>query len=89
VRAGQPQAALNTAHQLQAELARRGTTDPAFDLIAATALFRLDDLAAADATAAGLTGSADPALVNAAWFLRGLIADAQANRSGWKRPRRR
>ena len=39
LRAGQPQAALETAHQLQAELARRGVDDPAFDLVPATALF--------------------------------------------------
>jgi hypothetical protein len=82
LRSGQPQAALDSAHELQAELARRGKTDPAFELIAATALFRLNDLAASDAAAAGLAGSADPALANAAWFLRGLIADAQANRPG-------
>jgi len=80
--AGQPQAALDTAHQLQAELARRGLNDPAFDLIRATALFRLNDLPAADATAAGLTRSGDPALANAAWFLRGLIADTRADRPG-------
>jgi tetratricopeptide (TPR) repeat protein len=85
LRSGQPQAALVTAHQLQAELARRGVVDPAFDLIAATALYRSEDLAAADATAAGLTGSADPALANAAWFLRGLIADTRADRPGLER----
>lgn len=82
LRAGQPQAALETARQLQAELARRGVADPGFELIAATALFRLNDLAAADATAAGLTGSTDASLANAAWFLRGLIADAKADRPG-------
>ena len=82
LRAGQPQAALDTAHELQAELGRRGITDPAFGLIAATALFRLNDLAAADATATGLTGSTDPALANRAWFLRGLIADTKADRPG-------
>lgn len=82
LRAGQPQAALDTAHQLQAELARRGLADAAFDLIAATALYRLNDRSAADATAARLTASTDPALANAAWFLRGLIADTQADRPG-------
>lgn len=82
LRAGHPQDALDTAHQLQAELARRGARDPGLDLIAATALFRLNDLAAADATAAGLTESTDPALADAAWFLRGLIADGKADRPG-------
>ncbi len=82
LRAGQTQAALETAHQLQAELARRGILDPAFDLVIATALFRLNDLAAADETAATLTASGDPAMANAAWFLRGLIADTKADRPG-------
>jgi hypothetical protein len=82
LRAGQPRAALATAHQFQAELARRGIADPAFDLGSATALFRLNDLAGADAVAAGLTGSAAPGLANAAWFLRGLIADRRGDRSG-------
>jgi hypothetical protein len=78
--AGQPRAALDTAHRLQAELARRGAADPAFDLVGAVALFRLDDLPGADALAAGLT--ADPALANAAWFLRGLIADTRGDGAG-------
>jgi hypothetical protein len=82
LRAGQPQAALDTVHQLQAELARRGLTEPAFNLIAATAQFRLHDLASADATAATLTAGPASPLSNAAWFLRGLVADAQANRPG-------
>jgi tetratricopeptide (TPR) repeat protein len=82
LRAGQPRAALATARRLQAELARRGISDPAFDLVAATALFRLDDLVAADTTAARLTGSPKPGLADTAWFLRGLIADRQGNRSG-------
>nr|WP_294521703.1 hypothetical protein [uncultured Rhodopila sp.] len=85
LRAGQPQAALDTARQIQAELARRGITDPAFDLIAATALFRLDDLAASDATAARLAASGDPAMANPAWFMRGLIADIHADRPGLER----
>jgi TolA-binding protein len=85
LRAVQPQEALDTAHQLQAELARRGLTDPAFDLVSATALFRLNDLPAADSIAAGLTRARDPALANAAWFLRGLIADDHADRPGLER----
>jgi hypothetical protein len=80
--AGQPQAALDTAHQVQAELARRGLVDPAFDLVCATALFRLEDLASADSIAARITGAGDPAIANSAWFLRGLIADARADRPG-------
>lgn len=82
MRAGHPRDAMQTAHALQAELARRGIVDPDFDLISATALLRMNDLSAADRMAAGLTGGQDPALANAAWFLRGLIADAHHDRPG-------
>jgi hypothetical protein len=85
MRAGQPREAMQTAHELQAELARRGIVDPAFDLIPAIALFRLGDLAGADRVAVGLTANHDPALANAAWFLRGLIADVQHDRAGLER----
>jgi hypothetical protein len=70
LRAGEPRPAMQTAKALQAELVRRGRADPAFDLISATALYRLDDLSGADRMAAGLTNGKDPALANAAWFLR-------------------
>ena len=63
------------------ELARRGIAEPDFDLITATAAFRLGDLASADRLAAGLSG-APPDLADAAWFLRGLIADARGDRPG-------
>jgi len=79
LRENQPNAAMATARELRAELARRGVADPAFDLITATALFRLDDLAPADRVAAPLTGGRDKALADAAWFLRGLIADKQGD----------
>jgi tetratricopeptide (TPR) repeat protein len=82
LRAGQPQTAMRTAADMRAELARRGIVDPDFDLISATALFRLHNLAAADQTAASLTGGRDPALANAAWFLRGLIADERGDPAG-------
>jgi hypothetical protein len=85
MRAGQPRESMRTARELQAELARRGVVDPAFDLISAIALFRLGDLAGADRVAAGLTANNDPALANAAWFLRGLIADMQHDRTGLER----
>jgi hypothetical protein len=80
LRADQPREAIRTAQELRAELARRGIVDPGFDLITATALFRLDDLSAADRIADGLTGSQNVALANAAWFLRGLIADLRKDR---------
>lgn len=82
---GRPRDAINTAHELQLELARRGVVDPDFDLIAAVAMFRLDDLASADRIAAGLTADRDTARANAAWFLRGLIADARNDRAGLQR----
>jgi len=82
LRAGQARDALATARELQAELARRDIADPAFDLVSATALFRLGELAAADEKAAGLTGSKDAELADAGWFLRGLIADRRDDRPG-------
>jgi hypothetical protein len=82
---GRPRDAINTAHELQLELARRGMVDPGFDLILAVALFRLHDLAGADRIAAGLTTDHDVARANAAWFLRGLIADAHNDRAGLQR----
>jgi hypothetical protein len=82
LRAGQAGPAMQTARELQAELARRGIKDPAFDLIVATALYRLHEPAAADAVAATLTGGKDVPLANAAWFLRGLIADERGDQPG-------
>jgi tetratricopeptide (TPR) repeat protein len=82
LRAGKPRDALSTASALRTELARRRIVDPAFDLISAVARFRLDDLAAADRIATGLTHAKDPTLANAAWFLRGLIADVHHDRAG-------
>ena len=85
LRAGKPKDAIQTAAALRAELALHGRVDLALDLVTATALFRLDDLAGADAAAAGLTGGKAEDLADAAWFLRGLIADARTDRSGLER----
>jgi tetratricopeptide (TPR) repeat protein len=82
LRAGQVAAAMQTAKELQIELARRGIRDPAFELITATALYRQNDPRNADAAAAALTDGKDVALGNAAWFLRGLIADERGDRAG-------
>jgi hypothetical protein len=82
IRAGQPRDAMRTAQVLQVELKRRGMVDPQFDLISAIALFRLHDLSASDRVAEGLTAGKDPKLADAAWFLRGLIADARNDRPG-------
>ena len=78
LRAGHPREAMQTAKSLQSELSRRGVIDPDFDLISAAALFRQGDLSGADQMAAGLTGKAT--LANAAWCLRGLIADTRDDR---------
>ncbi len=83
--AGHPAQAMQTTTDLQSELGRRGIVDPDFNLVAATALFRMDDLPAADRTAAAVTAGRDPALTNPAWFLRGLIADRQGDRSSLTR----
>ena len=85
LRAGEPAEALRTARTLQAELGRRGTNDPAFDLVAATAQFRLGDRDGADRLAARLTSGTTPALADPAWFLRGLIADERGDRAGLDR----
>jgi hypothetical protein len=82
IRAGQPRAAMKTARALRVELARRGIVEADFDLISATALFRLHDLSAADRMAATLTTGKNTGLADAAWFLRGLIADARHDRPG-------
>jgi tetratricopeptide (TPR) repeat protein len=82
LRAGRAQDAMRTAQELQAELARRGIADPDFDLITATALFRLGELPAADRMAAALATDKDAGLADAGWFLRGLIADKTGNRAG-------
>ena len=85
LRAGHSAEALRTARELQAELARRSVVDPAFELVVATALFRQNDAAGADRTAERLTQGRTPALADAAWFLRGLIADARQDRPGLDR----
>jgi tetratricopeptide (TPR) repeat protein len=82
LRAGRARDALRTAQDLQAELARRGIVDADFDLISATALFRLGEFPAADRMASALTGDKDPARADAGWFLRGLVADASGNAPG-------
>jgi hypothetical protein len=85
LRAGHPRDAIGTVQELRTELARRGIVDPGLDLISATALFRLNDLSAADRAAVELTRGDNAELANAAWFLRGLIADMRRDRLGLER----
>ena len=79
LRADHPAAALQTSREVQAELARRGSDDPGFTLIIATALFRTGDAAGADRLAARLADRRTTGLADQAWFLRGLIADARGD----------
>jgi hypothetical protein len=81
LRAGDSQGAITTAREVQQELARRGRGDPGLDLVVATALFRQNDAAAADRIAAQLAAGSDKAVADAAWFLRGLIADSRGDRA--------
>ena len=53
LRENRPKAAMATAQEIGAEIARRGVVDPALDLITATALFRLDKPDAADRVGSG------------------------------------
>src|SRR5690242_12827315 len=77
--AGQPEAALITAREIEAELMRRsnnpgGATLAVLRLAEAIALYRTDQLAAADAVATQIETGSDAVSARAA-FLRGLIAD--------------
>jgi hypothetical protein len=83
LRANQPEAALATARQAQAELQRRGSASfPALDLAAATAQYRTGDIAGADLAAAKLQASGDADVIASANFLRGLIADDRNDAAG-------
>ena len=79
LRDNQPTAALATAQQIRAELARRGRTDAGLDLVTATGLFRAGRLEEADRWAGRLNGTTPVA--NRARFLRGLIADERGDRA--------
>lgn len=80
IRVGHPRAAIMVAHEVHDELARRGRSDRGLDLVTATALFRIGDLAEADRLATRLTEGGDRRLSDSAWFLRGLIADMRGDR---------
>jgi len=84
--AGQPEAALVTVREVEAELMRRSTNPGAaalavLRLAEAIALYRTDQLAAADAVATRLETNSDAASARAT-FLRGLIADDRADVAG-------
>lgn len=76
LRANRPQDALATTQQARAELVRRGSRPfPALILAEATALYRLERRADADALAAEIEAMGDGDAAAGASFLRGLIAD--------------
>jgi len=88
-RAGQPDAALETARSLRAELAPRGASSfPELDLVEATAVYRTGNKAQADAVAARVQTSGDADAASRASFLRGLIADDTGDVQGLTAARR-
>ena len=80
---GQPDAALKTVSETEAELTRRGITPlPALQLAEAVALYRTGQSVQADVLAARVEGTTDREAAARASFLRGLIADDAGNDAG-------
>jgi hypothetical protein len=76
LQANDPAAALKTAHEIEAELSRRGAAPvAALQLAEAVALYRLQQPGAADKSAAQVEAMPDREAAARAAFLRGLIAD--------------
>lgn len=83
LRAEQPDAALETARDAEAELARRRITPGAeLRLAEAIALYRAGQAEAADRVSAQVESAADGETGARAAFLRGLIADETGNIAG-------
>jgi hypothetical protein len=81
--ANQPKEALATIRVTRTELTRRGPPSfPALDLAEATADYRLSERKKSDAVAAEVEASGDPASAAGAAFIRGLIADDDADAVG-------
>jgi len=79
----QPEAALGTVRQVNAELARRNSDSvPGLTLLEAIALYRIGSRAEADALAASLEQSSEREIASQACFLRGLIADDRNDIAG-------
>ena len=79
----QPEAALGTVRQVNAELARRNSDSvPGLTLLEAIALYRIGSRAEADALAASLEQSSEKETASQACFLRGLIADDRNDIAG-------
>jgi hypothetical protein len=78
-----PDRALSVARTTRMELERRGAEPfPALLLVEATALYRTDKLAEADAMAARAAAGSDAEAAARAVFLRGLIADDKGDEPG-------
>jgi hypothetical protein len=76
LQSGQPNLALATSREIEAELSRRGATSiPALRLVEAVSLYRLDQPELADPVAAEVERGTDPESAARAAFLGGLIAD--------------
>jgi hypothetical protein len=83
LRAGQPDHALRTAREIEAELVRRSTAPvAALRLIEAVALYRSGQSTQADALAAQVESASDHDAAARAAFLRGLIADDAGDAAG-------
>jgi hypothetical protein len=83
LQARQPDAALQTARDVEAELIRRGSPPlPALQLAEAIALYRTGQPRAADALAAQVENAVDRDAAARAAFLRGLIADDNGDVGG-------
>jgi tetratricopeptide (TPR) repeat protein len=81
--AGEPDAALTTARETEAHLARRGVAPiAALQLAEAIALYRLERPAQADALAGQVETASDRDIAARAAFLRGLVADDAGNIAG-------
>jgi len=83
LRANQPDAALKTARETEAELTRRGiAASPPLLLAEAIALYRLGQPRTADALALRVESGTDPDAAARAAFVRGLIADDASDAAG-------
>jgi hypothetical protein len=81
--ANRPKEALGSIQITHAELARRGPPSfPALDLTEATADYRLGERKKSDSIAAQVEAGADSASAAGAAFIRGLIADDNADAVG-------
>ena len=79
----QPDAALATARQVKAELARRNSaSSPDLELLEAIALYRTGSRTEADTLASSLEQSSQQDISSQACFLRGLIADDRNDLAG-------